>query len=703
MRKVSVVITISFLALLSQFVFGGQVSEEVLQIQQMISEKGLSWTADQTSMMDLTPDERHARLGVVIPESVKIRFDQLNKMPPPLLLSTSEEFDWRDFNGVTPVKDQGQCGSCWAFAATGAFESSYLLATGIVTDLSEQQVLSCNTGQSSCNGGWMGDGYDLFHNYGAIDEACMPYHANDNIPCTQDNCVPRASLLQYIDVPNNVAAIKNALMIGPVSTTFTVYDDFYGYSGGCYEHDGNDPINHAVLIIGWNDNMCDGQGAWIVKNSWGGSWGLRGYFYIKYGTASFGNYSQLPIYDNMGLPALALSDESLQVELPSAGDTTISLGMINSGDGELFYMIEPLSAAGQDSFGYYWECSDSADGPTYNWKDIQTDGDPVYFYDLEDGYSSRLHLGFDFSFYGRQYETLYLSVNGWACFMNAYFTTPENSAIPNTTYPNDIMAAFYDDLTLTQGGQVYFYTNQTDTAIMTWQNLADSRNSGRYTFQIILIAPETIIYQYSSMGPARLDENTIGIENKAGTVGIQVAYNNSFVHSEQAIGFYHGNISIFDWLNLSSTRGVIPEYGTLSIDMTFNASALADGLYSGGLKLTTNDLNHLITEIPIELVVGQVSADPPAAATPDDFKLTAVYPNPFNSSTVINYSLPQSGRVNIDAYNVMGQKVDHLYGGIQPAGDHSYTWNGLNLASGSYWVKIDYSGKSEVSRVVFLK
>jgi C1A family cysteine protease len=106
----------------------------------------------------------------------------------------------------------------------------------------------------------MEDCYDLFHDYGAVDESCMPYHANDNIPCTQDNCVPRAHLLQYIDIPNNVNAIKNALMIGPVSTTFTVYDDFYGYSGGCYEHDGNDPINHAVLIVGWNDNMCDGRG-----------------------------------------------------------------------------------------------------------------------------------------------------------------------------------------------------------------------------------------------------------------------------------------------------------------------------------------------------------------------------------------------------------------------------------------------------------
>jgi hypothetical protein len=703
MKKRSAVTILLFLGGLLNIAFCGQVSEEVLQIQRMIAEKGLSWTADQTSMMDLPLEQRRARLGVVIPEDVKERFEAINKMPPPMLLSTAEEFDWRDFNGVTPVKDQGQCGSCWAFAATGAFESAYLLATGVVTDLSEQQVLSCNTGNSSCNGGWMEDCYDLFHDYGAVDESCMPYHANDNIPCTQDNCVPRAHLLQYIDIPNNVNAIKNALMIGPVSTTFTVYDDFYGYSGGCYEHDGNDPINHAVLIVGWNDNMCDGQGAWIVKNSWGMGWGLRGFFYIKYNTASFGNYTQLPIYDNMGLPALALSAESIQVEVQSAGDTAVSLGMVNAGDGDLFYLIEPLSAAGQDSFGYFWKSSDSANGPSYNWRDIQAIGNQVYFYDLEDGYSSRQHLGFNFNFYGRSYESLYLSVNGWASFMNAYFTTPQNTYIPNATYPNDLLAPFYDDLTLNRGGGVYFYTNNVDSAIMTWQNLADSRNVGRYTFQIILKAPETIIYQYNSMGPNRLDECTVGIENKAGSVGIQVAYNSPFIHNNLAVAFYRGNSSIFDWLTVSSTRGVIPAYGTQSIDLSFNAGGLVDGIYTGALKLTTNDYNHLINEIPVRFIVGQVSADPLADILPDELALNAIYPNPFNSSVVIEYSLPKSGLVNIDAYNVLGQKISHLYDGYQVAGKHSFTWRDFQLSSGSYWIKVGFAEKTVVSRVVFLK
>jgi len=123
-----------------------EISEEVLEIQQKIKNEGLSWIAGQTSMMDLSIEERQMRLGLEIPDEVLARFEILNNQPPPQLLNTQEFFDWREFGVVTPVKDQGQCGSCWDFAATGAFESVYSLATGILPDFSEQQGLVCNNG-----------------------------------------------------------------------------------------------------------------------------------------------------------------------------------------------------------------------------------------------------------------------------------------------------------------------------------------------------------------------------------------------------------------------------------------------------------------------------------------------------------------------------------------------------------------------------
>lgn len=279
--------------------------DEIEQIRQKIQKQDLHWTAGHTSMMDLSLRERRARLGIIVPEEAKKRFAELDKLPPPILLNAQEIFDWRDMGGVTPVKDQDGCGSCWDFAGTGAFESSYLIAENIVADLSEQQVLSCNTGGSDCDGGWPGDAYNLFQSYGAVDESCMPYQANDEIPCTQDECTPVAYLQYYEDIPNNVNAIKNAAMLGPVSTTFTVYDDFYGYTGGCYEHPGADPINHAVVIVGWDDNMCEGEGAWIVKNSWGDDWGLDGYFYIKYNSCGIGSYTQRPTCQIQQIPTLS--------------------------------------------------------------------------------------------------------------------------------------------------------------------------------------------------------------------------------------------------------------------------------------------------------------------------------------------------------------------------------------------------------------
>ena len=146
-------------ALIPIFFVQAEAADNVSEIQRMIREKGLNWTAGQTSMSHLSWEETQAYLGLVIPKEVKKRFEELDKLPPPALLSTEDIFDWREQNGVTPAKNQANCGSCWDFCATGAFESAYMIAEGIMPDFSEQQVLVCNTGGSSCNGGWMEDAY----------------------------------------------------------------------------------------------------------------------------------------------------------------------------------------------------------------------------------------------------------------------------------------------------------------------------------------------------------------------------------------------------------------------------------------------------------------------------------------------------------------------------------------------------------------
>jgi C1A family cysteine protease len=270
---------------------------EIEAIQRRIDASGYQWTAQRNWTTDLSEEESQALLGARVPPDVERRFAHLDASSFPIARNLPSSFDWRTLGGVSSVKNQAGCGSCWDFAGVAAVESQILINEGIEYDLSEQQVLSCQTPGTGCNGGWFSWTWGYFREHGAALETCMPYQANDDVPCADASCPRYATVRTWIDVPNDVDAIKTAILTAPVATSFRVYSDFYSYGSGCYEHTGNDPINHAVLIVGWDDSMCGGQGAWLCKNSWGSSWGgLGGYFWIKYGTCNIGTNTQLVLY-----------------------------------------------------------------------------------------------------------------------------------------------------------------------------------------------------------------------------------------------------------------------------------------------------------------------------------------------------------------------------------------------------------------------
>ncbi len=266
------------------------------EIDAYIAEMGYDWVAGPTSVSNLSPEERARRLGGEMPADIAAIFDTLQPPPEVRGMTFRSSFDWRDFDGVTPAKDQEDCGSCWAFGACSATEAHVRIYEGVLLDISEQQTIDCNDQGAGCDGGWADAAYAVHYNPGAVSEDDIPYLATDGNSCRQKRHDKVAIIDGSGNVSNTVTSLKYAIeTYGPLSVGMCVYEDFYGYTGGCYEHAGTDWTNHVVLMLGWDDEMCGGDGAWICKNSWGGGFGEGGFFYIKYGTCRIGSGAMRPV------------------------------------------------------------------------------------------------------------------------------------------------------------------------------------------------------------------------------------------------------------------------------------------------------------------------------------------------------------------------------------------------------------------------
>ncbi len=278
------------------------VAHELDDIRAAIHERGAHWVAGETSISKLPQHERLLRLGHV---KHRLNGDET------LLTATGTtgtgaaaaytSFDWTyPTSYVTPVRNQGNCGSCWAFATTAALESYTLIKNslpGQELNLAEQVMVSCG-GAGSCGGGYVGSAANYIKNTGLPAEECYPYTATNGTCSTacynwQSNSYKIAGWAYVATTSPTVDAIKNALVTyGPLVTTFDVYADFFSYVSGIYQHtSGTYQGGHAVLIVGFDDaSQC-----FKVKNSWGTGWGEGGYFRIAYSeltsAVGFGEYT----------------------------------------------------------------------------------------------------------------------------------------------------------------------------------------------------------------------------------------------------------------------------------------------------------------------------------------------------------------------------------------------------------------------------
>ncbi len=266
-------------------------------LQTAILQAGEGWQAGLTSVSELSDQDKRLRLGAVPPPG-EASLEAREQLATSRLSETAitaagapAAYDLRNVGGqnfITPIKDQGGCGSCVAFGSVATVEGTFRRQrnnAALAVDLSEAHLFYCIAraqGRTCANGWWCDKGLDAFKTDGVCDEACYPYTAGDQ------NCSNRCA-----DWQNRLTKITNWHKItstadmktwisthGPLSCAFTVYNDFFSYKTGVYKHvSGAVAGGHCVSCIGYND----AGKYWICKNSWGPGWGDAGFFCIAYG------------------------------------------------------------------------------------------------------------------------------------------------------------------------------------------------------------------------------------------------------------------------------------------------------------------------------------------------------------------------------------------------------------------------------------
>jgi len=281
----------------------GLSSEDIAALQKQGDEKGWTFTVGENSATDYSLNEL---CGLVEPDNwwVDAPFDPCTSRG-----NLPDYYDWRDYGGCTPVKNQGSCGSCWAFATVGPLECNILIKDGAEEDLSEQWLVSCNRDGYGCNGGWWAHDYhqwktDPCGGTGAVLEAEFPYVGYD-APC--DCPYPHEYLIDdwaFIGSSQGIPpvdSIKQAIMdYGPVSVAVYANAAMQAYNGGIFNGCENEDVNHAVVLAGWDDNQGS-NGVWFMRNSWGTGWGEDGgYMRIPYGCSNIGYSANYIDYTSSG-------------------------------------------------------------------------------------------------------------------------------------------------------------------------------------------------------------------------------------------------------------------------------------------------------------------------------------------------------------------------------------------------------------------